>query len=87
MNEIDGLLMRLRDAPVPSNLLKIDGAILAMVAHRKRDNVQRPAAAAAVMALIVGVAGSALPLTLVKAAPLLPFGAPAMLAPSTLLSN
>ncbi len=85
---IDENIMRLRDAPVPSQLAALDGAMLAKVAAERADDLRRPVAFASLLALVVGVAGAGLPTEpAVARNTLTPFGAVSPLTPSTLLGD
>ncbi len=90
MTDIDAMLAQLRDGPVHPGLSSIDDAVMDELAVRAQATPVLSGKAfgmAAAMALIVGIAGSALPGGEVRAAPISPLGAPPMLAPSTLLGN
>src|SRR3546814_3096198 len=85
MTDIDAELARLREMPVHPRLASIDAAVLADVAIQAAGS--RPLSGtvfgmAAISALAIGIAGSALPGTPVRAASVAPFGAPPALAPS-----
>ncbi len=90
MTDIDSMLSRLRELPTDPRLAKIDAAVL--------DGLERKLAAqaspsgmlytgAAALALFAGIIGAALPGAPTTAASTFPFGAPAALAPSTLLAS
>jgi hypothetical protein len=90
MTDIDAALARLRDLPVHPGLGTLDAMVLEGLASRA--SAARPLSAsvvgmAALMALSIGIAGSAIPGTPVQAATATPFGAPPALAPSTLLGT
>jgi hypothetical protein len=90
MTNIDAELARLREMPVHPRLASIDAAVLAGVAIHAAGS--RPLSGtvfgmAALAALTIGIAGSALPGTPVRAASIAPFGAPPALAPSSLLGG
>ena len=87
MNDIDDTLNRLAAAPVHYGLLAMEDAVLASLALRRSQIPTSALGFAAVAALMVGVAGAALPSGRAEAAPFTPFGAPPALAPSTLLGN
>jgi hypothetical protein len=90
MTDIDTLLGRVRTAPVHPGLATMDGAVLDALATRSAAGApfsSMTLGLAAVAAMILGVAGSAYPGTPERSAPLAPFGAPAALAPSTLLGD
>lgn len=90
MNDLDSALARVRDLPVPPRLAAIDTAVLARIAARDAEG-RAPAGRlfglAALAALAIGMAGAVLPEAPVKAAAVVPFGAPAALLPSSLLGN
>lgn len=90
MTDIDAMLAQLRDGPVHPGLASIDAAVMDSLARRAQATAALSGKAfgmAAAMALIVGIAGSALPGGAAGAAPISPLGAPPMLAPSTLLGG
>lgn len=89
MTDIDAMLARLRETPVHPDLAALDAAVLDELAARAESPPlsARAFSMAAVMALAVGIAGSALPGTAARTAPISPFGAPPALAPSTLLGT
>jgi hypothetical protein len=91
MTDIESTLARLRDLPVDPRLSMIDAAVLDGL-HRELAAGGRQSgglfAAAAAVALVTGILGSAIPGTPASAAPNpFPLGAPAALAPSTLLAS
>ena len=90
MTDVDNALARLRNLPVDPRLSMIDTAVLDGL-HRELAMSGRPSAglfaAAAAVALVTGILGSAIPGEPASAAPIaFPLGAPAALAPSTLLT-
>ena len=87
MNDIDDTLTRLAAAPVHDRLSAIEDAVLAGLALQRSQIPTSALGFAAASALIVGVAGAALPSGRAEAAPFAPFGAPPALAPSTLLGS
>ena len=87
MTEIDTLLARLHDMSVPGAILSLDGAALAAVGRSRVAQTRRSGASAAVAALILGVAGSALPAAAGEASGALPLGGVTAFAPSALLAN
>ncbi|WOK35894.1 hypothetical protein [Sphingomonas sp. C3-2] len=91
MTDIDAMLGRLRERPVHPELDAIDAAVMDTLAERARERSEslgaRGLSMAAIVALIIGVAGSAVPGTPVRAASISPFGASPILAPSTLLGE
>lgn len=87
MTEIDTLLARLHDTSVPEAIQSLDGAALAALGQTRIADTRRSGAAAAVAALVLGVAGSTLPAAVVEAATVTPLGGTTALAPSTLLAN
>jgi hypothetical protein len=60
MTEIDTLMARLHDMSVPQAIGSLDGAALAAVARSRYAETRKSGAVAAVAALILGVAGSAI---------------------------
>lgn len=87
MTQIDTLLARLHDTSVPVAILSLDGAALAAVARTRAAETRTSEVAAAMVALIFGVAGSTLPAVAGEAASLMPLGGVTAFAPSTLLGN
>jgi hypothetical protein len=88
MQDIDTLLSRLKDMPLDPRLGAIDDAILDGLARRARSQVSlRAAAMVALLSLGIGLGGSVVPSQPVRAATIFPLGAPAALAPSTLLDS
>ncbi|EXS70509.1 MULTISPECIES: hypothetical protein [unclassified Sphingobium] len=91
MTDVDAALARLREAPVHPRLATIDEAVLNHMIARTSARDVSPAGffgMAAVGALIMGIAGSSFPGEPVRlASSISPFGAPPMLAPSTLLES
>ena len=87
MNDIDDTLNRLAAAPVHYRLSAIGDDVLAGLALRHSQIPTSAIGLAAIAALMVGIAGAALPSGRAEAAPFSPFGAPPALAPSTLLGN
>lgn len=90
MSDIDHLLGRVREAPVPSRLAQLDGAVFEDIAARQvnSDGVGvRPIGIAALAALAIGIFG-AVPGTRGEAvAAASPLGEVSPLAPSTLLDS
>ena len=87
MIDLDDTLSRLALAPVHSGLAKIDDAVLTQLSLRAAQIPGRFLGLAAVVALLVGVAGAGLPSGRAEAAALAPFGQPTALALSTLLAS
>lgn len=90
MTDIDAMLARLRESPVHPGLATMDAAIFDELTARASVPATLGAGGlsmVAAIALMIGVVGSALPGTPVKAASISPFGAPPALAPSTLLGT
>ncbi|MCJ8157233.1 hypothetical protein [Sphingomonas sp. LaA6.9] len=90
MTDIDAMLARLAQSPVHPELSTIDTAVFSELAARANAPATPGATGlgmAAAFALIIGVAGSAMPGAPARAAPISPFGAPSELAPSTLLGT
>ena len=91
MADLDDIFGKLGASPVPTALAGIDDAVFAGLASHHAATLGtsgRVMGIAAIGALVVGVGGAALPGTSARAAQsLLPFGTPAMLAPSSLLGG
>lgn len=91
MTDIESTLARLRDLPVDPRLSTIDAAVLDGLDRELASGGDQSGglfAAAAVIALMTGILGAAIPSTPASAAPnSFPLGAPAALAPSTLLAS
>lgn len=85
MDDIDEILGKLRNLAIPDKVWSIDGAALAATARAVRYEARSTNMIAAALALVVGVAGSALPTSPAAAAIATPFGLAMPLAPSTLL--
>ncbi|WP_336962927.1 hypothetical protein [Sphingobium aquiterrae] len=90
MMDIDSSLARLRALPVDPRLADIDAAVLDGLGKHALSG-SGPSTAiigmAAALALLTGIAGAAMPDGRDRAASLFPLGAPAALAPSTLLAS
>ncbi|WP_371422563.1 hypothetical protein [Tardiphaga sp.] len=88
MDDLDTLLGRLRNIPLPAALADIDTAVFAALEARRISPLRgRTIALAAALALAIGIAGSLIPSSdPVRTLPS-PFGASPMLAPSTLLGS
>lgn len=87
MTDTDTMLAELRCVAVPSGLLDLDGAALAQMSQLRARETRRTSVIAATAALLIGVAGSTLPVSPVAAALSTPLGESSPLAPSTLLSG
>ena len=88
MDHLDTLLAGMKGLPVDPRLAGIDGAVLRGIASRQQARNQlRAMAIVALVSLGVGVAGSVVPSEPVRAATVFPLGAPAALAPSSLLGG
>lgn len=89
MTELDTLLGRLRDAPLDPRLHGLDSRVMAEIARiQATPSVGNTTfGIAAVVALFIGIAGSALPTASAGASTITPFDAPLALAPSTLLGS
>lgn len=90
MMDVDTALRRLHDLPVDPRLARIEVAVFAGIAQQ--DAHGRPLSGslvgiAASLALVVGLLGSRIPSYTESAPSIAPFGAPAALAPSTLLGT
>ena len=88
MTDIDTLFAQMRNMPADLRLMQIDAAVLDGL-EKQLSSQARPSGTlymlSAVLALIVGIAGSAFPSAPASAASSFPLGAPPMLAPSSLL--
>jgi hypothetical protein len=82
MNNLDDMLVRLRDDPVPIGLASLDASIVAGV-HRRREALEarRGLMLAGAIAILVGVGGTLVPGGPAAAEPLLgmPYAAPSHL--------
>ena len=91
MSSLDEMLGKLRARPLPSRLMAIDDAVLSQLAERRAGAAPLSGGMiglAVVTAMGMGLAGAVVPGTRAEAVPSLsPFGAPADLAPSTLLDS
>ena len=89
MTDIDVALARLSEMPVDPRLASIDAAVLDRLAEtaRSRPLSNGVFAWAALAALTIGIAGSALPGAPARASSVTPFGTAPTLAPSSLLSQ
>lgn len=88
MKEIDNLLARMRNLPLDPRLDAIDGAVFDGLARHAQTHISTSALAmVAALSLGIGVVGSLAPAGTVQAATIFPLGAPAALAPSTLLGG
>ena len=86
MSNLDEMLARIGNEPLPSRLAMMDEAVFAGLAQYNRPSAAKSFGIAAVVALAVGVVGAGLPGTPAVAAPSdMPFGVPPALAPSSLL--
>jgi hypothetical protein len=88
MDNIDSLLGRMRDLPLDPRLDAIDSVVFEGLARQAGSHVSSSAMAmVAVLSLGIGLAGSLAPAEPAHAATVFPLGAPAALAPSTLLGG
>lgn len=89
MNDLDMLLRRLRDQPVPAALATIDAKVLEEVGRlRMWPNFSGSMfGLAAAVAVVVGVVGSQVPLGRSEPRVVSPFDPRLALAPSTLLGS
>lgn len=91
MKNIDDRLIGLRGAPLPTRLMTIDDAVLAQLSERQANAAPLSASVMGlvlVTALGMGLAGAVFPSAPAQASRTIsPFGAPAALAPSTLLDS
>lgn len=90
-NNLDEMLMRLGEAPLPARLSMLDEAVFAGLALRQASpsgGSVRAFGFAAVIALGFGIISTGFSGTAAIAAPsVTPFGAPPALAPSSLLAS
>ena len=87
MDEIDIIMARLHATSLPVGLASLDGAALASEARSRVAATRNYGAVAAVAALILGVAGSALPTASAEVSTAMSLGAVSAFAPSALLAN
>ena len=89
MTDLDAALATLAHAPLHPGLGSIDEAVLAgLGVHLRRGGISNGSlGVAACAALVIGIAGAALPGKPASAASLTPLGTPLVLAPSTLLAS
>jgi len=89
MSDLDEMLARLRDTPVPPGLAMIDATVMEELARIKASPALNATTfgVAAAMALMFGIAGSAVPISSAAASPMSPFDSRLALAPSTLLGG
>lgn len=86
MNDLDTVLMRLAQAPLPVGLAAIDEGVLARVASGAAYRVRRGVGIASVSAaLVMGVAGAVMPSSQDAATSLAPLGPMSPLSPAALL--
>lgn len=89
MSDLDAMLARLRDAPIPPGLATIDAAVMKEVARLQAMPLlsTKTFGVVAAMAMAFGIAASAVPSGSAAASPISPFDARLALAPSTLLGG
>jgi hypothetical protein len=89
MSDLDEMLARLRDTPVPPGLAMIDATVMEELARIKAAPTLNATTfgVAATMALMFGIAGSAIPASSAAATSISPFDSRLALAPSTLLGG
>lgn len=91
MSRIDDMLDGLSAAPLPSRLMMIDDAVLSQLSQRRANAAPLSGSMiglAIIAAMGMGLVSTVVPSTTAEAASnLSPFGAPAALAPSTLLDS
>lgn len=87
MDDLDAVLIRLAQAPVPASLAGIEGRVLARIAAPPAVRVGMGVGAMAIgAALVMGIVGAGVPAKGASAASFLsPLGPASPLAPSTLL--
>ena len=87
MDDIEPLLARLQTLPLDPRLALIDDAVMAGLARRSLSHLSVSAMAmVSVLSLGIGLAGALAPAQPAHASTIFPLGAPAALAPSTLLN-
>lgn len=88
MDDLDTTLSRMKALPIDPRLTTIDDAVLAGLARQLRSHVSmRAMIVMTALSLGIGLVGAAVPSAPAGAASVFPLGAPAMLAPSTLLGS
>ncbi|WP_309612355.1 hypothetical protein [Sphingomonas sp.] len=88
MNELDTILMRLAQAPLPAGFAAIEEVVLARVAAGAAYRTRRGVGIATIaVALVMGIAGAVMPSREVAATPLTPFGPISPLSPAALLGG
>ncbi len=88
MNDLDTVLIRLGQAPLPAGLAVIDERVFARVASGAINRTRRRVGIATISAaLIMGVAGAVTPLREAEATSLTPLGPMSPLSPATLLGG
>lgn len=90
MMDVDTALRRLHDLPVDPRLTGIEAAVFDGIARQDAHGRQLSGSLvgiAASLALVVGLLGATIPGYPEPAPSIAPFGAPAALAPSTLLGT
>lgn len=86
MDDLDAMLMRLAQAPVPASLDGIEARVLSRIAARPAVRVGMGFGAMTIAAaLVMGMVGAGVPAKPASAASLSPLGPVSPLAPSTLL--
>ena len=86
MDNLDAVLMRLAQAPVPASLDGIEARVLARIAARPAVRVGMGVGTVTIaVALIMGMVGAGVPANQASATSLSPLGPVYPLAPSTLL--
>lgn len=87
MDDLDTMLVRLAEGPMPANLDGLEARVLARIAAQPRAGVGVGLGSMTIaVALVMGIAGAELPVRHTSAAaPLSQFGSVPALAPSTLL--
>ena len=86
MDNLDAVLMRLAQSPVPASLDGIEARVLARIAARPAVRVGMGVGTMTIaVALIMGMVGAGVPANQASATSLSPFGPVSPLAPSTLL--
>lgn len=87
MDDIDGALSRLAQAPVPPALDALEARVLARISAAPPSRTGVGVGVITVAALAIGMASAGIPVAAGTAAPLSPLGPDSALAPSTLLAG
>jgi hypothetical protein len=83
--DLDAILMRLAQAPMPAGLEEMEDRVLARIASRPARASMGLGFVTIAAALVMGILGAGMPVREASAASLAPLGPVSPLAPSTLL--